>query len=546
MHALNAPGGLLRNTPVLGPTLALAAGIAAAEWCGAVRAIGFWGAVLIATVAALSAWWSDHSAFVRRPWASVTFGGCTFLFFFWMGAALCISSRNNVATNWPAHTRVTTYAVVIESPKASARAVSTTVCLKGGTSDGRLIRLSLPTSHDSRPLELTTGQALLISTTIRPPYNFVADPTFDYATYLRRHGISGQAFCPAHAWQLLPEGVADTLRSTLPLFTRLRLAALSLRDRLVSQYVDHVAGSGRGVVTALTLGDTSEIDRPTRDTYSQTGASHVLSLSGLHLSILFGVVKLLLLDRCSRRTTRTACHLLAIAGLWAFALLAGLPVSLVRSTAMYSILCLADMSQRPNASFNSLATAAFFILLCAPMALFDVSFQLSFLSVAAILLILPLLTPKPGTWLTRFFTSFVTLPVVAQIVVAPLVALYFQTIPLYFLVANLVAVPASTAILILAIPFFIVPADSVQDCIGQVMGWAAETMNAAMNAIASWPYAYVTFRPSTAGVVMAYATIVAATLWLVRRRRADAYLFIGCTTLTACTELVMHSPLVIK
>ena len=321
---------------------------------------------------------------------------------------------------------------------------------------------------------------------------------------------------------------------------------LSLRDRLVSQYVDHVAGSGRGVVTALTLGDTSEIDRPTRDTYSQTGASHVLSLSGLHLSILFGVVKLLLLDRCSRRTTRTASHLLAIAGLWAFALLAGLPVSLVRSTAMYSILCLADMSQRPNASFNSLATAAFFILQCAPMALFDVSFQLSFLSVAAILLILPLLTPKPGTWLTRFLTSFVTLPVVAQIVVAPLVALYFQTIPLYFLVANLVAVPASTAILILAIPFFIVPADSAQDCIGQVMGWAAETMNAAMNAIASWPYAYVTFRPSTAGVVMAYATIVAATLWLVRRRRADAYLFIGCTTLTACTELVMHSPLVIK
>lgn len=78
------------------------------------------------------------------------------------------------------------------------------------------------------------------------------------------------------------------------------------------------------------------------------------------------------------------------------------------------------------------------------------------------------------------------------------------------------------------------------------MGWTAEAMNAAMGAIASWPYAYLTFRPSTAGVVMAYATIVAATLWLVRRRRANTYLFIGCTTLAVCTELVMHSPLIIK
>lgn len=463
-----------------------------------------------------------------------------------MGSALCINSHNKLTKTWPEHTRVTTYAVIIENPKPSARAVSTTVCLKGGMSDGRLVRISLPTSHDTRPLSLAAGQVLLISTTIRPPYNFVADPTFDYATYLRRHGISGQAFCPAHSWQLLPESEADTLRSTLPLFTRLRLVALSLRDRLIDQYVDHVAGSGRSVITALTLGDTSEIDRPTRDAYSQTGASHVLSLSGLHLSILFGVAKLLVLDRCSRRTTRTASHLLAIAGLWAFALLAGLPVSLVRSTTMYSILCLADMSQRPNASFNSLATAAFFILLCAPMALFDVSFQLSFLSVAAILLILPLLTPEPGTWLTRLLTSFVTLPVVAQIVVAPLVAYYFQTVPLYFLMANLVAIPASTAILVLAIPFFIIPADPVQDCIGHTMGWTAEAMNAAMGAIASWPYAYLTFRLSTAGVVMAYATIVAATLWLVRRRRANAYLFIGCTTLAVCTELVMHSPLIIK
>ena len=527
--------GLFRLHPLAPLCVALAAGVhfgrplaAVAGVCGLACAFGL--ALLVAAL------------LPRRPllqtWAIL-------LAALLLGSALMALADRRVSVALPPGP-VSWQGVVSGEPVERGRTLRFDATLTSGPLCGHTVRVSLLKDTAScHYRSLRVGVGFEATSRLEAPANFGAS-NFDYATYLRRHGISGQAFCPAHAWQLLPESVADTLRSTLPLFTRLRLAALSLRDRLVSQYVDHVAGSGRGVVTALTLGDTSEIDRPTRDTYSQTGASHVLSLSGLHLSILFGVVKLLLLDRCSRRTTRTASHLLAIAGLWAFALLAGLPVSLVRSTAMYSILCLAEMSQRPNASFNSLATAAFFILLCAPMALFDVSFQLSFLSVAAILLILPLLTPKPGTWLTRFFTSFVTLPVVAQIVVAPLVALYFQTIPLYFLVANLVAVPASTAILILAIPFFIVPADSAQDCIGQVMGWAAETMNAAMNAIASWPYAYVTFRPSTAGVVMAYATIVAATLWLVRRRRADAYLFIGCTTLTACTELVMHSPLVIK
>lgn len=74
-----------------------------------------------------------------------------------MGSALCINSHNKVTKTWPEHTRVTTYAVIIENPKPSARAVSTTVCLKGGMSDGRLVRISLPTSHDTRPLSLAAG-----------------------------------------------------------------------------------------------------------------------------------------------------------------------------------------------------------------------------------------------------------------------------------------------------------------------------------------------------------------------------------------------------
>ena len=290
----------------------------------------------------------------------------------------------------------------------------------------------------------------------------------------------------------------------------------------------------------MTLGDASHIDPATRDAYSQTGASHVLSLSGLHLSILFGFIKLFILDRCASRRLRAAGHALTILALWAYALLAGLPVSLVRSTIMYSLLILAGLSNRTGGSLNSLASAALLILLASPLALFDVSFQLSFLSVASILLILPLLTPQKSNFLTRALTSFVTLPACAQLAVAPLVAYYFQSVPLYFLPANLIAVPAAGLILYLALPFFLIPIDGARSLIGQLMDGTADAMNRLLAAIASWPGSHIQFQPTTAGVFLSYLTLTAAVLLLHKRQRWCAYLFVTLLTLTLCTELVAH------
>lgn len=543
MYALKARGTLGYNHPVLWFSLPLAAGIATAGCCDFVGDLGFWPTMLCAIIAAMGAWAVDTFRDGLRSDRPAYFGLFVILTFFFLGAALYIDSLSSIQVDWPEKTRTTARAVILDKPKEGRRSIGMTVGLPDNRHGILRVRLTLPaTADDSRAKELHIGDAILFHTHIHAPRNFSDSVSFDYATYLLRHGICGQAYCPAARWEKLPADHAEQMRKTLPPLVRLRITALMARDKLVELYVRHVSPEGLGVVSAMTLGDTSEIDGTIREVYSQTGASHVLSLSGLHLSILFGLVKFLLLDRITQRQVRIAASMATICGLWAFALLAGVPISLVRATTMYTILILSYLCQRDNASLNSLATAAFFILLFSPMSLFDVGFQLSFLSVAAILLPLPLLTPGKSTRCSRLFTSFITLPVCAQVAVAPLVALYFHTLPLYFLPANLVAVPVSTAILTVALAFFLIPIQAVQAVLGTLLGWLAEVMNLALGHIATWPGAYVEYHPSVAGVALSYVALILGTALLASRKRWLVYALTSVFTLTVCIELFAHSP----
>ena len=223
--------------------------------------------------------------------------------------------------------------------------------------------------------------------------------------------------------------------------------------------------------------------------------------------------------------------------LWAFALLAGLPMALVRATVMYSVLVVSELLQRGYSAVNSLATAALVILLVWPQALMDVSFQLSFLSMAALLLLLPLLTPRGHSLAGRLLTTWVTVPVSAQVAVLPLVAYYFHTVAAYFLVANAVAVPASFVILCAALAFFLLPFEGVQTLLGHVLDITTHTMNTLLAAIAQWPGAAIHYAPSPTGVALTYGGLVLTVAALATRRRAYVYALTACFTLAVCAGL---------
>ena len=126
------------------------------------------------------------------------------------------------------------------------------------------------------------------------------------------------------------------------------------------------------VVAAMALGDKSTLTKELKDTYSKTGASHVLALSGLHLGIIYALLSMLVVGRRWQTITQVAI----ILSIWAFVFLVGMSTSVVRSAVMLTVYALLALGHRHKMSVNTLAFTAIVMLLVTPKALFDVGFQM--------------------------------------------------------------------------------------------------------------------------------------------------------------------------
>lgn len=284
-----------------------------------------------------------------------------------------------------------------------------------------------------------------------------------------------------------------------------------LLDRLSESGVD---GSAYAVVAAMALGDKSQLTTELRDAYAISGVSHILALSGLHLGIIYTLLSLLL----SRRRWQMVSQIVIIVSIWLFVFLVGLSASVVRSAVMVSIYAMLSLGHRDKLSVNTLAFAAIVMLLFNPMALFDVGFQLSFMAVLTILLFYPLLE---SLWsqpflldhrLFRWLWTMLSVSCAAQIGVAPLIAYYFGRISCYFLLANLVVVPAAALILYLSLAVLLIPS------LAYLLIYIVDTLNQLLVSIAALPGASIEgLHPTPLQVWMMYVIIFAVYLLLIRR-----------------------------
>lgn len=203
-----------------------------------------------------------------------------------------------------------------------------------------------------------------------------------------------------------------------------------------------------GMMTAMTLAERSGIDSQIREEFSIAGASHVLALSGLHVGIIAIMLGLLLGGRHRRLT-----EVVLIVAIWGYVLIAGMPISAVRAALMLTIWSIISLSRRSQHPLNVLGTAILLMLIINPATLFDVAFQLSCSAVFFLLLCMPFLMNhcpwkgKVGQWLWGLLaTSFV-----AQMATAPLIAFYFGRFSVYSLLTNIVAVPLTPIIIVVAL-----------------------------------------------------------------------------------------------
>jgi len=223
-----------------------------------------------------------------------------------------------------------------------------------------------------------------------------------------------------------------------------------------------VPGPDGTVLRALVIGDQSDIPAELRTAYGRTGTTHVLSVSGLHIAIValcgFGLAHALLVripGLAARLVVARGAALFALLPTLAYSLLAGAAVATVRSLVMGGLYFGATALLRRPAIESALAASALLICVVDPGALYDMSFQLSFASVAAIVLgTARLARSRPGAWLGRLTagggalartlrgaTNGLAVSAVAALGTAPLTAYHFGSVSLIGVIANLVVVP---------------------------------------------------------------------------------------------------------
>ena len=348
---------------------------------------------------------------------------------------------------------------------------------------------------------------------------------FDYARFLRRQGISGRTYVAGDRWKV--RAMAD---DEVPL--RLRMARY--RQGLSAQYFSHLESEEAAIAAAMSLGDKRSLAAAQRQSFSATGVSHVLALSGLHLGILFSLYSLLFVNRLRSRRGRVLASLVGVALLWGFALLVGFPLSLVRATVMFTLWQLSVVLYSDRSSLNNLALAALLILLFSPASLFDIGFQLSFTSVFFILFLMPHF-PRPR-WLRRsrllsLVYGWLAVSIVAQIGTGPLVAYYFHTIPVVGLLGNLLAIPMAYLILALALVFFLIP--GCQGLTATLLGWCIRFLTGAVGWMAAWPYSHIKAYPHWTEVMVCYVLLLALLVYLIHRPPRVLYVLSGCLAVWA-------------
>ncbi len=301
---------------------------------------------------------------------------------------------------------------------------------------------------------------------------------------------------------------------TISRIDRSKAYFMQQREKLLARFSENgIDGDAYAVVAAMSLGDKSALTRDLKDTYSVSGASHVLALSGLHLGIIYMLFSLFL----PRRRWPALSQLVIILFIWAFVFLVGMSVSVVRSAMMLTVYGLLSIGNRDKMSINALAFTAIVMLMWNPSWLFDVGFQMSFMAVLAILLFVPLFDDvfsaeylMEHRWIKRIW-GLVTVSCSAQLGVAPLITFYFGRFSTYFLLTNFIVIPAAMIILWLSIVVLVFPS------LAYILLYIVELLNVALSRIAAIPGASIDgLHPSVLQVVLVYILIFCSYLLIER------------------------------
>lgn len=311
------------------------------------------------------------------------------------------------------------------------------------------------------------GDVLQVTGELETPMPF---DDFDYRSYLAQQGIYSVIYYPKV--EILDRGQGFAPLEWL----------YALRGRLSDSLTQALPEPQGSLAQGILLGIRGNIPDSLEQAFSRTGTAHILAISGLHVGVVIGMVLIFGILLFGRR--RSIYIWLALVTIWLYALLTGMHPPVVRAAIMGSLFLIAEYLGRQRNAITALAFAAAVMVGIQPQILWSVSFQLSFLAMAGLILFYPYfqawgrrrITPISGdreslTTAGNLVSDGFALSLAAIVATWPLIAYNFD-------VVSLVGLPA-TFFSLLALPAIIVTAAVVAfaglfaPLLAQILGWLA-------------------------------------------------------------------------
>ena len=328
-------------------------------------------------------------------------------------------------------------------PDGGARLTIADPILDGAAPAARTIRVRRR-ANDTVPI--SDGDTIRIRALLRPP----ANPAYPGAWDLQRDaffsGLAGSGFALGAVQQLGAQAPSRGIGAWWQ----------GLRDRIAQRLEAALPGPRGAIAATLMAGRSTAIPPGDRAAFTNSGLAHLLAVAGLHIGIVMGLVMGAVRNGLAcwpyaalRWPTRQLAAIAALAAGGLYLLLTGAHLPIIRSFCMASLATLGIVIGRRALSMRGLAVAATVVLAIWPNEITGVSFQMSFAAVAALIAGYEVLRPffahaANGGAGRRFALHVATLAltsVLAGTASAPYAAYHFGQIQLYFVLANVLAVP---------------------------------------------------------------------------------------------------------
>ena len=298
---------------------------------------------------------------------------------------------------------------------------------------------------------------------------------FDFPAYLANLGISGTLWARDAEIVSLNSG---------PSLSRWRGWVFNLRRELSENIEDALSFPQSALAQALLLGQRGQLPGGLVEDFRATGTAHLLAISGMQVAVVLAMSVAAASWWLGRR--RQVYLLLPLAVIWLYALVSGMEPSVVRAAVMGSVYLAALALGRPQSVLPALAFSAALMVAAAPVVLYRLSFQLSFVAMAGVALAMPYQTRiaaaiagrvEPAgewwrSWLSRLLSMLAValfLSLAATLATWPLVAFTFHQFPLTGVFVTVLALPAQPFILLGSLAA--AAAGFVHPAIGQFFGW---------------------------------------------------------------------------